>query len=104
MTANRPKPATDPKVDQALIDRLRALLDVRETRYVVLVTDERQQRVFDAREVSLAEMVAILDAYGEPTAAGKLHISMHVSSEKTGRGALVFRRTGKRLRPFASSG
>jgi hypothetical protein len=27
---------------------------------------------------------AILDAYGEPTANGKLHISMHVSSEKTG--------------------
>jgi hypothetical protein len=64
MTANRPKPATDPKVDQALIDRLRTLLDVRETRYVVLVTDERQQRVLDAREVSLAEMVAILDANG----------------------------------------
>jgi len=37
---------------------------------------------------------AILDAYGEPTADGKLHISMHVSSEKPGRGALVFRRTG----------
>jgi hypothetical protein len=64
MTANSPKTATDPKVDQALIDRLRALLDVRETRYVVLVTDERQQRVLDAREVSLAEMVAILDANG----------------------------------------
>ena len=63
MTANRPKPATDPKVDQALIDRLRTLLDVRETRYVVLVTNERQ-RVLDAREVSLAEMVAILDANG----------------------------------------
>ena len=64
MTANSPKTATDLKVDQVLIDRLRALLDVRETRYVVLVTDERQQRIFDAREVSLAEMVAILDANG----------------------------------------
>ena len=47
---------------------------------------------------------AILDAYGEPTADGKLHISMHVSSEKPGRGALVFRRTGAilwhaRIRP-----
>jgi hypothetical protein len=50
--------------DQNLTARLRTLLDVRETRYVVLVTDERQQRVFDAREVSLAEMVAILDANG----------------------------------------
>ena len=37
---------------------------------------------------------AILDAYGEPTADGKLHISMHVSSEKPGRAALVFRKTG----------
>jgi 2-C-methyl-D-erythritol 4-phosphate cytidylyltransferase len=64
MTTNSPKTATDLKVDQVLIDRLRTLLDVRETRYVVLVTDERQQRVLDAREVSLAEMVAILDANG----------------------------------------
>lgn len=40
---------------------------------------------------------AILDAYGERTPAGKLHISMHVSSEKPGNGALVFRRTGEIL-------
>lgn len=37
---------------------------------------------------------AILDAYGQPTAAGKLHMSMHVSSEKTGKAALIFKRTG----------
>lgn len=40
---------------------------------------------------------AILDAYGEPTPTGKLHISMHVSSEKPGTGALVFKRTGQVL-------
>lgn len=40
---------------------------------------------------------AILDAYGEPTPAGKLHISMHVSSEKPGRAALIFKRTGEIL-------
>ena len=41
---------------------------------------------------------AILDAYGEPTADGKLlHLSMHVSSEKPGLGELVFKRTGKTL-------
>ena len=40
---------------------------------------------------------AILDAYGEPTTDGKLHISMHVSAEKPGLGALVFRRTGESL-------
>ena len=37
---------------------------------------------------------AVLDAYGEPTPEGKLHISMHVSTEKPGKGALVFKRTG----------
>ena len=41
---------------------------------------------------------AILDAYGSPTAdAKKLHLSMHVSAEKPGIGALVFRRTGEVL-------
>lgn len=40
---------------------------------------------------------AILDAYGGPTADGKLHISMHVSTEKPGRGSLVFRPTGEVL-------
>jgi hypothetical protein len=40
---------------------------------------------------------AILDAYGEPTPDNKLHISMHVSAEKPGLGALVFRRTGATL-------
>ncbi|HTD87976.1 MAG TPA: hypothetical protein VK850_15485 [Candidatus Binatia bacterium] len=41
---------------------------------------------------------AVLDAYGEPTADGKkLHISMHVSSEKPGKGALIFKRTGEVL-------
>ncbi len=50
--------------DKDLRARLNTLLDVRETRYIVLVTDERQQRIFDAREVSLSEVVAILDANG----------------------------------------
>jgi hypothetical protein len=40
---------------------------------------------------------AVLDAYGEPTPAGKLHMSMHVSMEKPGTGSLVFRRTGEVL-------
>lgn len=41
---------------------------------------------------------AILDAYGEPTPdRKKLHMSMHVSTEKPGTGALVFRRTGEVL-------
>jgi len=40
---------------------------------------------------------AILDAYGEPTPDGKLHMSMHVSSEIPGIGSLTFRRTGEVL-------
>jgi hypothetical protein len=40
---------------------------------------------------------AVLDAYGEPTADGKLHMSMHVSSEKPGLGWLIFKRTGEVL-------
>jgi hypothetical protein len=40
---------------------------------------------------------AVLDAYGETTADGKLHMSMHVSSEKPGGGQLVFKRTGEVL-------
>ena len=45
----------------------------------------------------LGRTFAILDAYGEPTADGKLHLSMHVSSEKPGRGSLVFKPTGQVL-------
>ena len=49
--------------------------------------DDRQGRVF-----------AVLDAYGEPTSDGKkLHLSMHVSTEKPGRGSLVFKKTGEVL-------
>ena len=40
---------------------------------------------------------AVLDAFGERTPSGKLHISMHVSSEKAGMGKLVFKPTGEVL-------
>jgi hypothetical protein len=40
---------------------------------------------------------AILDAYGQATPENKLRVSMHVSAEKVGGGALVFRRTGEVL-------
>ncbi len=33
-------------------------------RYVILMTDETQTRVYKAREVSLSEMIAILEANG----------------------------------------
>lgn len=55
---------------------------------------ERRHQPADGR----GRVFAILDAYGGPTADGKkLHMSMHVSSEKPGIGALVFRRTGEVL-------
>jgi hypothetical protein len=40
---------------------------------------------------------AVLDAYGEPTPDGKLHMSMHVSSEKPGGGQLIFKKNGEVL-------
>lgn len=54
---------------------------------------ERQSTPADG----IGRTFAILDAYGEPTATGKLHLSMHLSSEKPGLGALVFKRTGEVL-------
>ena len=55
---------------------------------------ERQSEPEDGR----GRTFAILDAYGGPTADGKkLHMSMHVSSEKPGKAALVFKRTGEVL-------
>jgi hypothetical protein len=45
----------------------------------------------------LGRTFAVLDAYGEPTPDGKLHMSMHVSSEKPGGGQLIFKRTGEVL-------
>lgn len=54
---------------------------------------ERRHQPADGR----GRTFAILDAYGEPTPDGKLHLSMHVSSEKPGVGALVFKRTGQVL-------
>lgn len=40
---------------------------------------------------------SVLDAYGETTPNNKLHMSMHVSSEKPGLGWLIFKRTGEVL-------
>jgi len=55
---------------------------------------ERRSQPDDGR----GRTFAILDAYGNPTSDGnKLHISMHVSSEKPGLGTLIFRPTGREL-------
>jgi hypothetical protein len=83
-----------------------------EVAHAVMVTVEldfgpRIPRVAEAlREVErrhqpddgTGRVFAILDAYGEPAPDGKkLHLSMHVSTEKPGVGALVFKRTGEML-------
>src|SRR6267143_336032 len=65
----------------ARIPRIPEALNQIERRYV---PDDGKGRTF-----------AILDAYGEPTADRKLHISMHVSAEKPGMASFVFRRTGE---------
>jgi hypothetical protein len=54
------------------------------------------QRLYEPAD-GLGRTFAIIDAYGEPTPDGKVHLSMHVSSEKAGKGALVFKRTGEIL-------
>ena len=66
----------------AIPDVAAALLDI-ERRYQ---PDDGKGRTF-----------AILDAYGEGTWTGKLHLSMHVSAEKPGIGSLIFKRTGETL-------
>lgn len=50
------------------------------------VPDEGSDRTF-----------AIIEAFGEPQADGKLRVSMRVSSERPGLGMLVFKRTGETL-------
>jgi hypothetical protein len=55
---------------------------------------ERRYQPDDPKE---ARTFAILDADGWPTSDGKLHLQMHVSSERPGSGSLVFRPTGQVL-------
>ncbi len=50
-----------------------------------------------APDDGLGRTFAILDAYGEPTAEGKLRVSMHVSSEKPGLATLKDKRSGELL-------
>ncbi len=55
---------------------------------------ERQSKPDDGQ----GRTFSILDAYGEPTPDGKkLHMSMHVSSEKPGLAKMVFKKNGEVL-------
>ncbi|HUR44724.1 MAG TPA: hypothetical protein VMZ27_02525 [Candidatus Saccharimonadales bacterium] len=104
--ANTPRPLPPPATNVA------SQLPVIDINQAVMVTVELD---FGPRVPTIAEALksverryepadgkgrtfAILDAYGEPTADGKkLHISMHVSTEKVGIGSLVFKPTGVEL-------
>src|SRR5262245_60456984 len=108
VSRNVPKGQTAKAAQQAASTNLATM----EVAQAVMVTVELD---FRSRAPSIAEALndierrsqpedgrgrtfAILDAYGEPTPDGKkLHMSMHVSSEKPGKGALVFKRTGEVL-------
>jgi hypothetical protein len=58
---------------------------------------QQVERRYEPEDGSTGRTFAILDAYGEPTPDGKLHMSMHVSTEKPGGASLVFKRTGEVL-------
>jgi hypothetical protein len=54
------------------------------------------ERRYEPRD-GMGRTFSIIEAFGEPTPEGKLRVSMHVSTEKPGSGALVFKRTGETL-------
>ncbi len=55
------------------------------------------QRQYKASDGTTGRTFAILDAYGERNPDGKLHMSMHVSTEKPGNASLVWKKTGEVL-------
>lgn len=104
---NAAAPAPDPKATAKTLPKMETM----EVAKAVMVTVELD---FGPKVPTIAEALrdverryapedgqgrtfTILDAYGEPTSDGKLHMSMHVSSEKPGAGSLIFRRTGEIL-------
>jgi len=54
---------------------------------------DRKYQPFDKQ----GRTFAILDAYGNKMTDGRMHISMHISSEKVGGAQLVLKTTGKKL-------
>ena len=66
-----------------LTAQVHSLFNPSETRYIVLMTNEQQTRVFDAREISLPEMIAILDANNLlPKTAGAKQTDTQVDQSK----------------------
>lgn len=108
----RSKPAAEPVQADSVTTTTTTNLPAMEVATAVMVTEELD---FGPTVPTIAEAIkhierrsepedgrgrtfAVLDAYGQPTRDGKrLHMSMHVSSEKPGKAALVFKPTGRVL-------
>lgn len=96
-----PTPApTNAKVEQGTMDVAKAVMVTIEEDFGKNATIasaiqqvERRYKPDDGK----GRTFAILDAYGEVMPDGKIHMSMHVSSEKPGTGQIVHKKTGKVL-------
>jgi hypothetical protein len=104
ITTNAAQPATPPTTDPAAPNKMniaQAVMVTEELDFGQPVPTIAQALLEIERgyvpDDGVGRTFAMLDAYGEPTPDGKLHISMHISSEKPGTGFLRFKRTGKIL-------
>ena len=96
-----PAPTTSPGSDVVTMDVAKAVMVTVELDFggkvpsiaEALTQIERRYQPDDGQ----GRTFAVLDAYGEATPEGKLHMSMHVSSEKAGSGQLVFKKNGEVL-------
>jgi hypothetical protein len=95
-TSNAPAPAAIPTMDVNQAVMVTVELDFGPSVPTIAEGLREVERRYQPDD-GAGRTFAILDAYGEPTPAGKLHMSMHVSSEKPGLATLVFRRTGEVL-------
>ena len=98
---SKPASATEPAGEPSTMEVAKAVMVTRELDFgpkvptIAQALNEIERRYVP--DDGAGRTFAVLDAYGEPTPEGKLHISMHVSSEKPGLGSLVFKRTGEVL-------
>ena len=100
--AQTAQPVNPPKAEPPTVEVNQALMVTVELDFGPTVpTIAEALREIERRhqpESGSGRVFAILDAYGEPTPDGKkLHLSMHVSTEKPGLGSLIFKRTGEVL-------
>ena len=106
--ASVPAPAAAPSSEQSTPPSELVTMDVAKSVMVTVELDFGKKTPTIAEALTQVERryqpddgqgrtFAVLDAYGEPTPDGKLHMSMHLSSEKPGGGQLIFKKTGEVL-------